>query len=116
MEPAILFHHAIHRSPADVDAILLKRKAYAIHAVVAIIRMLFENLFDLSRKKLTAAVPAPVSKPPVITGLAQVQNTAHVRDEGWYHHSWCALRAAETPGPCLLKRLTCRFLRSGSLY
>ena len=116
MEPAILFHHAIHCPPADVNAILLKRKADAIHAVVAIIRMLFENLFDLSRKKLTAAVPAPVSKPPVITGLAQVQNTAHVRDEGWYHHSWCALRAAETPGPCLLKRLTCRFLRSGSLY
>ena len=116
MEPAILFHHAIHCPPADVNAVLLKRKADAIHAVVSVIRMLFENLFDLSRKKLTAAVPAPVSKPPVITGLAQVQNTAHVRDEGWYHHSWCALRAAETPGPRLLKRLTCRFLRSGSLY
>lgn len=78
MEPAILFHHAIHRSPADVDAVLLKRKADAIHAVIAVIRMLFEDLFDLSRKKLTAAVPAPVSKPPVITGLAQVQNTAHI--------------------------------------
>ena len=78
MEPAILFHHAVHRSPADVDAVLLKRKADAIHAVVSVIRMLFENLFDLSRKKLTAAVPAPVSKSPVITGLAQVQNTAHI--------------------------------------
>lgn len=71
MEPAILFHHAIHRSPADVDAVLLKREADAIYAVVSVIRMLFENLFDLSRKKLTAAVPAPVSKPPLITGLAQ---------------------------------------------
>ena len=78
MEPAILFHHAIHCPPADVNAILLKRKADAIHAVVSVIRMLFENLFDLSRKKLTAAVPAPVSKPPVITGLTQVQNTAHL--------------------------------------
>ena len=78
MEPAILFHHAIHCPPADVNAILLKRKADAIHAVVSVIRILFENLFDLSRKKLTAAVPAPVSKPPVITGLAQVQNTAHI--------------------------------------
>ena len=28
-----------------------------------------------------------------------VQCFPHVRDEGWYHHSWCALRAAETPGP-----------------
>ena len=36
------------------------------------------DAYDLSRKKLTAAVPAPVSKPPVITGLAQVQNTAHL--------------------------------------
>ena len=44
------------------------------------------------------------------------QGFPHVRDVGWYHHSWCALRAAETPGPRLLKRLTCRFLRSGSLY
>ena len=78
MEPAILFHHAIHCPPADVNAVLLKRKADAIHAVVSVIRMLFENLFDLSRKKLTAAVPAPVSKPLVITGLAQVQNTAHL--------------------------------------
>jgi len=73
MEPAILFHHAIHCPPADVNAVLLKRKADAIHAVVSVIRMLFENLFDLSRKKLTAAVPAPVSKPPVITGLTQVR-------------------------------------------
>ena len=36
-----------------------------------------------------------------------------VRDEGWYHHSWCALRASETPDGRLQKRLTCRFLRSG---
>ena len=36
-----------------------------------------------------------------------------VRDEGWYHHSWCALRAAETPDGRLSKRLICRFLRSG---
>ena len=71
MEPAILFHHAVHRSLADVDTVLLKREAYAIHAVVAIIRMLRKNCVDLDRKKLTAAVPAPVSKPPLITGLAQ---------------------------------------------
>ena len=32
---------------------------------------------------------------------------------GWYHHSWCALRAAETPDGRLSKRLICRFLRSG---
>ena len=43
----------------------------ASHAVVAIIRMLRKNCVDLDRKKLTAAVPAPVSKPPLITGLAQ---------------------------------------------
>ena len=35
VEPAILVHHAVHRSPADVDAVLLKREADAIHAVVA---------------------------------------------------------------------------------
>ena len=64
MEPAILFHHAIYCPPADVNAVLLKRKADAIYAVVSVIRMLFEDLFDLFRKKLTAAVPAPVSKPP----------------------------------------------------
>ena len=51
MEPAILFHHAVHRSPDDVDAVLLKREAYAIHAVVAIIRMLRKNCIDLDRKK-----------------------------------------------------------------
>ena len=28
---------------------------------------------------------------------------------GWYHYPRRALRAAETPGPRLLKRLTCRF-------
>ena len=42
-----------------------------------------------------------------------------VRDEGWYHHSWCALRVAETLDGRLQKRLTCRFLRSDgcrSLY
>ena len=70
--------YAIHRSPADVDAVLLKREAYAIHAVVSVIRMLFEDLFDLSRKKLTAAVPVPVSKPAVIAGFAQAQDTAHL--------------------------------------
>ena len=32
---------------------------------------------------------------------------------GWYHHSWCALRVAETLDGRLSKRLTCRFLRSG---
>ena len=32
--------------------------------------------------------------------------------QGWYHYSRCALRAAETPGPRLSKRLTCRFLVS----
>ena len=62
MEPAILFHHAGHRSPADVDAVLLKREADAIHAIIAVIRMLFEDLFDFSRKKLTAAVLIPVSQ------------------------------------------------------
>ena len=51
---------------------------HAIHAVIAVIRMLFEDLFDLSRKKLTAAVPVPVSQPPVITGFAQVQDAAHL--------------------------------------
>ena len=39
-----------------------------------------------------------------------------VRDEGWYHHSWCALRVAETLDGRLSKRLTCRFLRPGSHY
>ena len=39
-----------------------------------------------------------------------------VRDEGWYHHSWCALRVAETPDGRLSKRLFCRFLRLGSLH
>ena len=34
-----------------------------------------------------------------------------VRDEGWYHHSWCALRVAETLDGRLSKRLICRFLR-----
>ena len=34
-----------------------------------------------------------------------------VRDEGWYHHSWCALRAAETLDGRLSKGLICRFLR-----
>ena len=33
--------------------------------------------------------------------------------QGWHHYPRRALRAAETPGPRLLKRLTCRFLRSG---
>ena len=33
--------------------------------------------------------------------------------QGWYHYSRCAPHAAETPGPRLSKRLTCRFLRSG---
>ena len=32
--------------------------------------------------------------------------------QGWYHYSRCAPRAAETPGPRLSKRLTCRFLVS----
>ena len=35
---------------------------------------------------------------------------------GWYHYPRRVPRAAETPGPRLLKRLTCRFLRSGSLH
>ena len=39
-----------------------------------------------------------------------------VRDEGWYHHSWCALRVAETLDGRLSKRLICRFLRLGSLH
>ena len=39
MEPAILFHHAIHRSPAEVDAVLLKREADAIHAVIAVMQL-----------------------------------------------------------------------------
>ena len=39
-----------------------------------------------------------------------------VQDEGWYHHSWCALRVAETPDGRLSKRLFCRFLRLGSLH
>ena len=34
--------------------------------------------------------------------------------QGWYHYSRCAPHAAETPGPRLSKRLTCRFLRSCS--
>ena len=78
MEPAILFHHAIHRSPADVDAILLKRKADAIHAVVAIIRMLRKNCIDLDRKKLTPVPLFPVSQPAVIAGFAQAQDAAHL--------------------------------------
>ena len=36
-----------------------------------------------------------------------------VRGEGWYHYPQRALRAAETPDGRLLKRLICRFLRSG---
>ena len=32
--------------------------------------------------------------------------------QGWYHYSRCAPHAAETPGPRLSKRLTCRFLVS----
>ena len=40
----------------------------------------------------------------------------NVRDEGWYHYPRRALRAAETPDGRLSKRLTCRFLRSGSLH
>ena len=78
MEPAVLFHHAVHRSPADVDAALLKREADAIHAVIVVIQMLFEDLFDLSRKKLTATVPVSVSKPAVIAGFAQAQDAAHL--------------------------------------
>ena len=38
---------------------------------------------------------------------------------GWYHHSWCALRVAETPDGRLSKGFICRFLRSDgcrSLY
>ena len=38
------------------------------------------------------------------------QGFPRVRDEGWYHHSWCALRVAETLDGRLSKRLTCRFL------
>ena len=34
--------------------------------------------------------------------------------QGWYHYSLCAPHAAETPGPRLSTRLTCRFLRSCS--
>ena len=40
----------------------------------------------------------------------------NVRGEGWYHYPRRALRAAETPDGRLQKRLTCRFLRSGSLH
>ena len=32
--------------------------------------------------------------------------------QGWYHYSRCVPHAAETPGPRLSKRLTCRFLVS----
>ena len=39
-----------------------------------------------------------------------------VRDEGWYHHSWCALRVAETLDGRLSKGFICRFLRLGSLH
>ena len=39
-----------------------------------------------------------------------------VRDEGWYHYPQRTLRAAETPDGRLSKRLTCRFLRPGSLH
>ena len=35
---------------------------------------------------------------------------------GRYHYPRRALRVAETPGPRLSKRLTCRFLRLGSLH
>ena len=44
----------------------------------------------------------------------RAQYFLNVRGEGWYHYPQCALRAAETSGPRLLKRLTCRFLRSCS--
>ena len=39
-----------------------------------------------------------------------------VRDEGGYHDPRRAPRAAETPDGRLSKRLTCRFLRPGSLH
>ena len=39
-----------------------------------------------------------------------------VRDEGWYHHSWCALRITETPDGRLSKRLICHFPRSGGYH
>jgi hypothetical protein len=54
----------------NIDAVLLKRKADAIHAVVAVIRMLFEDLFDLDRNKLTAAVLILVSQSAVIPAYA----------------------------------------------
>ena len=44
------------------------------------------------------------------------QGFPHMRKRGWYHYPRCALRAAETPDGRLSKRLTCRFLRSGSLH
>ena len=66
MEPAVLFHHAVHRSPADIDAVLLESHADAIYAVVVIIRMLCKNFFDFDRKKLTATMPVPVSKPAIV--------------------------------------------------
>ena len=41
-----------------------------------------------------------------------VQGLSVCARQGWYHYSRCAPHAAETPGPRLSKRLTCRFLVS----
>ena len=53
-------------------------------------------------------------------GLYALHSGLSVRaKDGRYHYPRRALRAAETPGPRLSKRLTCRFLRSDgcrSLY
>lgn len=49
----------------------------------------------------------------IVACIPWAQCFPHVRDEGWYHYSRCALRAAETPDDRLPKGLTCRFLRLG---
>ena len=50
-------------------------------------------------------------------GLYALHSGLSVRaKDGRYHYPRRALRAAETPGPRLSKRLTCRFLRLGSLH
>ena len=42
-----------------------------------------------------------------------VQGFPRVRDEGGYHHSWCALRAAETPDGRLSKAANLPFSEVG---
>ena len=53
---------------------------YAVHSVIAVIRMLIEDVSDCNRKKLSPGCLVSVFQPSVISRFTDIQNFAHALD------------------------------------